>query len=86
MRYIDSLRRQLREHGVVTDQLFLMQSNGGVMPFSAVLVGGKTIHTLLSGPGRREGGARFASLEGMGNPITMDIGGTSLRHCVHRAG
>ena len=78
LRYIDSLRDQLREHGLVTDQLFLMQSNGGVMPFTAVLVGGKTIHTLLSGPaGGVKAGARFASLEGMGNLITMDIGGTS---------
>ncbi|HEX3244994.1 MAG TPA: hydantoinase/oxoprolinase family protein [Chloroflexota bacterium] len=78
LRYIDSLRAQLRAHGVTTDQLFLMQSNGGVMPFSALLVGGKTIHTLLSGPaGGVKAGVRFASLEGMGNLITMDIGGTS---------
>ena len=77
LRYIDSLRGELRAHGVATDQLFLMQSNGGVMPFSAVLVGGKTIHTLLSGPAGVKAGGRFAPLEGMGNLITMDIGGTS---------
>jgi N-methylhydantoinase A len=78
VRYIDSLTDQLRAHGVTAEQLFLMQSNGGIMPFNAVLVGGKTIHTLLSGPAAGvQAGARFASLEGLGNLITMDVGGTS---------
>jgi N-methylhydantoinase A len=78
VRYIDSLTDQLRAHGVTAEQLFLMQSNGGIMPFSAVLVGGKAIHTLLSGPAAGvQAGARFASLEGLGNLITMDVGGTS---------
>ena len=27
-----------------------MQSNGGVMPFAAAIAGGRTVHTLLSGP------------------------------------
>ena len=27
-----------------------MQSNGGVMPFSAAIAGGRTVHTLFSGP------------------------------------
>ena len=33
-----------------TPQRFLMQSNGGVMPFSAAIAGGRTVHTLFSGP------------------------------------
>jgi len=48
--YIDHLNRGLREAGVGTPQRFLMQSNGGVMPFSAAIAGGRTVHTLFSGP------------------------------------
>jgi N-methylhydantoinase A len=78
VRYIRSLRDQLLAFGVVTDQLYLMQSNGGVMPFDAVLAGGNTIHTLLSGPaGGVRAGARFATAAGLDRAVTMDIGGTS---------
>jgi N-methylhydantoinase A len=78
LEYIATLRTELRRHRVVTEQLYLMQSNGGIMPFSAVLLGGKTIHTLLSGPAAGvKAGARIASLEGLSSLITMDMGGTS---------
>ncbi len=50
VRYIDDLNRGLDDIGVTTRQRFLMQSNGGVMPFSAAIAGGRTVHTLLSGP------------------------------------
>src|SRR5215468_2324515 len=49
-RYIDELNRGLDAAGVRTCQRFLMQSNGGVMPFGTAIAGGKTVHTLLSGP------------------------------------
>ena len=49
-RYIDDLNRGLDAAGVRTRQRFLMQSNGGVMPFGAAIAGGRTVHTLLSGP------------------------------------
>jgi N-methylhydantoinase A len=48
--YIDRLNRGLDQAGVGTRQRFLMQSNGGVMPFSAAIAGGRTVHTLFSGP------------------------------------
>src|SRR5215831_4013464 len=48
--YIDHLNRGLDEASVGTQQRFLMQSNGGVMPFSAAIAGGRTVHTLFSGP------------------------------------
>src|SRR4051795_6198932 len=48
--YIDHLNTGLDQAGVGTQQRFLMQSNGGVMPFSAAIAGGRTVHTLLSGP------------------------------------
>jgi N-methylhydantoinase A len=50
VRYIDDLSRGLDAIGIRTRQRFLMQSNGGVMPFAAAIAGGKTVHTLLSGP------------------------------------
>jgi N-methylhydantoinase A len=50
VRYIDDLSRGLDAVGIRTRQRFLMQSNGGVMPFTAAIAGGKTVHTLLSGP------------------------------------
>ena len=56
-----------------------MQSNGGVMPFSAITAGGNAVHTLLSGPAAGVQGACYL-LSGMGrfrNLVTMDIGGTS---------
>jgi N-methylhydantoinase A len=78
VRYVESLNDELRREGIATRQLFVMQSNGGVMPFSAAIQGGKTIHTLLSGPaGGVKAGAYFAMLQGYSNIITMDMGGTS---------
>jgi N-methylhydantoinase A len=50
VRYIDDLNHGLDAIGIRTRQRFLMQSNGGVMPFAAAIAGGKTVHTLLSGP------------------------------------
>src|SRR5262249_33269264 len=50
VRYIAHLTNGLDESGFVTQQRFLMQSNGGVMPFSATIAGGRTVHTLFSGP------------------------------------
>src|SRR4030081_1081142 len=50
VRYIAHLASGLDEAGVRTQQRFLMQSNGGVMPFTAAIAGGRTVHTLLPGP------------------------------------
>jgi N-methylhydantoinase A len=81
--YIDHLNRGLDAAGVRTHQRFLMQSNGGVMPFSAAIAGGRTVHTLLSGPAA---GARASAYlaesdagpdsKGVGL-VTLDMGGTS---------
>ena len=48
--YIADLETRLNASGVTTQQRFLMQSNGGVMPFAAAVTGHKTVHSLLSGP------------------------------------
>ena len=60
VRYIDHLNQGLDEAGVDTQQRFLMQSNGGVMPFSAAIAGGRTVHTLFSGPCGRRAGERLS--------------------------
>ncbi len=81
--YIDHLNSGLDQAGVATPQRFLMQSNGGVMPFSAAVAGGRTVHTLLSGPAagaqasahlaREEARSQLVTLD----LVTLDMGGTS---------
>ena len=65
--------------------LRIMQSNGGLM--SAAQARAYPVHTLLSGPA----GGVVAALEvaraaGIGNVVTMDMGGTSLDVCVIQHG
>src|SRR5215468_9247758 len=84
-RYIDDLNRGLDAAGVRTRQRFLMQSNGGVMPFGAAIAGGKTVHTLLSGPAAGAQAAAYlarpptslSTEERGGGLVTLDMGGTS---------
>ena len=77
-RYIADLAQGLDRLGITTPQRFLMQSNGGLMPFAAAMEGENTVHTLLSGPAA---GARAAawvtSDSGARDLVTLDMGGTS---------
>ena len=76
--YIASLADRLDEVGVVTQQRFLMQSNGGVMPFASAINGGKTVHTLLSGPAAgAQASAYLAREDAKRGLVTLDMGGTS---------
>jgi N-methylhydantoinase A len=76
--YIDHLNRGLDAAGVRTQQRFLMQSNGGVMPFSAAIGGGRTVHTLLSGPAAgAQASAYLAERDAGRGLVTLDMGGTS---------
>ena len=76
--YVASLVEGLRLRGVVTPKTYLMESNGGVMPFSAATTGGRAIHTLLSGPAAAvQAGRRIAEATGATSLITIDLGGTS---------
>ena len=76
--YLRSLDEQLAERDVTTSQRYLMQSNGGVMPFSAAIRGGRTHHTLLSGPAAGVVSAAFlCATQGFRNLVSLDIGGTS---------
>src|SRR5215470_7696399 len=76
--YIDHLNRGLDAAGVQTPQRFLMQSNGGVMPFSAAIAGGRTVHTLFSGPAAGAQAAAFLAEDAaQSGLVTLDMGGTS---------
>jgi N-methylhydantoinase A len=76
--YIGHLNAGLDAAGIRTPQRFLMQSNGGVMPFSAAIAGGRTVHTLFSGPAAgAQASAHLARDEAKSGLVTLDMGGTS---------
>jgi N-methylhydantoinase A len=76
--YIGHLNGGLDQAGIGTQQRFLMQSNGGVMPFSAAIAGGRTVHTLLSGPAAgAQAAAYLAEEDARAGLVTLDMGGTS---------
>ena len=78
VRYIAHLNGGLDTAGVRTRQRFLMQSNGGVMPFSAAIAGGRTVHTLFSGPAAgAQASAYLAREDARRGLVTLDMGGTS---------
>jgi N-methylhydantoinase A len=77
--YIADLEKRLNAAGVITQQRFLMQSNGGVMPFAAAITGHKTVHSLLSGPAAGAQASAVLPREGAAvrGLVTLDMGGTS---------
>jgi N-methylhydantoinase A len=78
VRYIAHLNKGLDEAGIVTPQRFLMQSNGGVMPFAAAIAGGRTVHTLLSGPAAgAQASAYLGGQDAKRGLVSLDMGGTS---------
>ncbi len=78
IRYIADLAHGLDETGLTSPQRFLMQSNGGVMPFTAGIGGGKTVQTLLSGPAAgTQASAYLAAEDARRGLVTLDMGGTS---------
>jgi N-methylhydantoinase A len=78
--YVADLEKRLSSAGVTTQQRFLMQSNGGVMPFAAAVTGHKTVHSLLSGPAAGARASAYLPREehlGARGLVTLDMGGTS---------
>ena len=75
-RYLEHLSERLTAAGVETPQVFLMQSNGGLM---RITIGARFPNqTLLSGPaGGVVAGEELARLTGHGEIVTLDMGGTS---------
>jgi len=78
-RYASDLDNGLDDIKIETPRRFLMQSNGGVMPLGATAGGGKTVHTLLSGPAAGVQATAYVLGEKQGHAhlVTMDMGGTS---------
>lgn len=75
-RYLNDLTARLDETGY-TGRLFIVQSNGGVMPPRLMMR--FAVNTLLSGPaGGPEAGLQHARLHGLDQLITVDMGGTSF--------
>src|SRR5713101_1718727 len=78
VRYVGDLDAGLDAAGLMTRQRFLMQSNGGVMPFSAAIAGSRTVHTLFSGPAAgAQASAYLAGEDARTGLVTLDMGGTS---------
>jgi N-methylhydantoinase A len=76
--YIAHLNLGLDRVGVGGGQRYLMQSNGGVMPFSAAIAGSRTVHTLFSGPAAgAQASAHLAEEDARAGLVTLDMGGTS---------
>jgi N-methylhydantoinase A len=74
--YLASMETRLRESGVATRQLFVMQSNGGVTTFGSAAE--RAVTTILSGPAAGViAGAALAAAAGYEKVITFDMGGTS---------
>ncbi|HEX6172540.1 MAG TPA: hydantoinase/oxoprolinase family protein, partial [Candidatus Binatia bacterium] len=74
--YLGRLENRMREMGITTPKLYIMQSNGGVSTFAGSAK--KPVATVLSGPA----GGVIASMGtcervGINNIITFDMGGTS---------
>lgn len=83
-RYIQQLQKRLNDGGF-TGNLLIMQSNGGVM--SPEMTSRFAVNTLLSGPaGGPVAGLFFGGIHGLGNLITVDMGGTSFDACLIRNG
>ncbi len=85
--YIAALASGLDECGLDTPRRFLMQSNGGVMPLAANAES-QTVHTLLSGPAAGVQGTAWllGRALGIGNIVTLDMGGTSADIAFIRGG
>jgi N-methylhydantoinase A len=82
--YVARLEARLAEAGIAAP-LLLMQSNGGVAGAAAIRRAPAV--TALSGPAAGVVGAReVAAAAGIGNIITVDIGGTSADICLIRDG
>ena len=72
--YLGKLAQGLKGLGITTEQLYIMQSNGGVAKITSVI----PITTLLSGPcAGSEAGMQIAASAGFTNMVSFDMGGTS---------
>lgn len=74
--YLRRLGQGLTDAGLVTRQIFIMQSNGGLM--SIGVASSNPVQTLLSGPaGGVISGRYLGEITEFRNLVTFDVGGTS---------
>ena len=72
--YLTTLGQRLRDRGVGTRQIYIMQSNGGVSRIESVV----PVTTILSGPcAGALAGVQIAAAAGFDSVVTLDMGGTS---------
>ena len=72
-RYLTRLGDGLRGRGVTSRQVFIMQSNGGLMTIK--VASSNPVQTLLSGPAAGVlFGAYLSRLTGLSNVVTFDVG------------
>ena len=75
-RYLSTLHDRLTEDGIKTPQVYLMQSNGGLMRMT--MAANFPNQTLLSGPAAGVvSGLALGRSAGVANLVTFDMGGTS---------
>lgn len=78
--YLNRLLKNLKNHGIRAP-VFVMQSNGGVLPIAASAE--HAVGAVTSGPaGGAMAGALFAKSLGLRKLVTYDTGGTSTDICV----
>jgi N-methylhydantoinase A len=76
--YIRRLETSFADLGMAEVPRYLMQANGGILPFAGLLGGGNAVYTLMSGPVAAVMGARaLAQCSRRENLVVIDIGGTS---------
>lgn len=74
--YLQRLAKGLNQAGLTTRQIFIMQSNGGLM--SIDIASSNPVQTLLSGPaGGVISGKYLGEITPFKNLVTFDVGGTS---------
>lgn len=74
--YLRDLEKSIKEYGI-SSELYIMQSNGGIITTDTAVE--QPVRTVLSGPaGGVISGTDVARQTGIGNLITIDMGGTSL--------
>jgi N-methylhydantoinase A len=82
--YIETLTNELNKRGF-TRRLLITQSNGGLLPASAIRH--EVVRTLLSGPAAGVTGAcHVARQAGIQDIVTLDMGGTSTDVCLVNGG
>jgi N-methylhydantoinase A len=82
--YLSALQRSIVAVGIDSD-LYIMQSNGGVMAATTAME--RPVHTILSGPAAGViGSVALTQQAGELNTISVDMGGTSFDICLSYQG